>query len=53
MKRALKTLITHLGADDFLTLVQFDDDVQVLLEPSPIKDKDAMKALVDKIESGR
>ncbi len=52
VKRAIKTLITHLGSDDYLTLVQFDDDVQVLLEPSPVKDKDALKALVDRIEVG-
>lgn len=52
VKRALKTLITHLGAEDYLTLVQFDDDVEVLLEPSPVKDKDALKAMVEKIGVG-
>jgi Ca-activated chloride channel family protein len=51
-KLAIKTLITHLGPDDYLSLVQFDDAVQVLLEPTPVKDKDALKQLVDRIDTG-
>ena len=52
VKRALKTLITHLGSGDYLSLVQFDDAVQVLFEPQPVKNKDALKQLVDRIETG-
>ena len=45
-KRAIQTLITHLGPQDYLSLVQFDDHVQVLLEPTKVTDKDALKQLV-------
>lgn len=51
-KLAIKTLITHLGPEDYLSLVTFDDAVQVLLEPTPVKDKDALKHLVDAIVTG-
>ena len=51
-KQALKTVITHLGHDDVLSLVMFDDAVQVLLEPTLVKDKDKLKQLVDYIVAG-
>lgn len=51
-KRAVKTLITHLGPEDYLSLVQFDDNSEVLLEPTLVKDKHALHSLVDKIECG-
>lgn len=51
-RRALKTLITHLDADDFLSVVQFDDEAQVLLEPTHVRNKDALKRLVDRIDTG-
>ena len=51
-KRALKTLITHLGPQDLLSIVLFDDTVDTLLEPSHVADKDALKGLVDKVTAG-
>lgn len=51
-RRALKTLITHLDADDLLGIVQFDDEAQVLLEPTHVRNKDALKRLVDRIDTG-
>jgi Ca-activated chloride channel family protein len=51
-KRAVKTLITHLGPEDYLSLVQFDDNSEVLLEPALVKDKHALHSLVDRIECG-
>ena len=45
-RKALQTLITHLGPEDHLSLVLFDDHVQVLLEPTRVTDKDALKQLV-------
>lgn len=51
-KQALKTLITHLGPEDVLSLVQFDDAAQTLLEPMVVTDKDAFRQLVDRIGTG-
>lgn len=51
-RRALQTLITHLGPEDHLSLVLFDDHVQVLLEPTRVTDKDALKQLVAGVDTG-
>jgi Ca-activated chloride channel family protein len=51
-KEALNTLITHLGPDDRLSVVLFDSRVEVALEPSAVRDKDALKQQVDAIEAG-
>lgn len=51
-KDAMRLLITHLSGDDLLSIVTFESRVETLLEPTPVKDKDALKAAVSSIQSG-
>ena len=49
-KTAMKRLITHLGADDLLSIVTFESGVEALLPPSRVVNKDELKQRVDQIE---
>ena len=49
-KEAMKLLITHLAPDDLLSIVAFGSEVETLLEPTCVTDKDALKQLVDTID---
>ncbi len=51
-RKAIQTLITHLDAQDRLCVVLFDTHVETLLPPTPVQDKDALKTIVNRIESG-
>ncbi len=51
-KAALKTLITHLAPEDVLTVVTFDDAVEVVWPPQAVTNKDELKHAVDRIHSG-
>jgi Ca-activated chloride channel family protein len=53
MKAATARVIDTLTADDIVSIVLFDDTVDVLLPATPATDKAALRALVDQItESG-
>jgi Ca-activated chloride channel family protein len=51
-KQAVKLLVSHLAENDLLSIVLFDTEVETLLEPSAVKDKDGIKSAVDQIVSG-
>jgi Ca-activated chloride channel family protein len=51
-KSAMKMLITHLSSDDLLTIVTFDSSVDVVMEPTAVQNKDALKTRVDTIQVG-
>ncbi len=49
VKTALDSLIDQLGEGDRLSIVEFDDRVDVLVESTPVGDKTALKAAVGQI----
>jgi len=51
-KNAMKMLITHLSSDDLLSIVAFDSGVDVVMEPTALQNKDALKTRVDSIQVG-
>ena len=50
LKDATKRVIDTLTPQDVVSIVLFDDQVQVLAPATPATDKDALKALVDSVE---
>src|ERR687884_969407 len=50
MKDATKRVIDTLTPQDVVSIVLFDDTVQVLTPATPASDKDALKAAIDGIE---
>lgn len=52
MKVALGELIDHLGAEDVLSIVTFDDMVDLLVPAGPVMDRERLHAKVDLIEQG-
>lgn len=55
LKQALKaaeTLIGHLGPDDVVSLVVYDDKVDTILQPTPVTDKAAIRELLRKVRAG-
>ncbi len=51
-RQAVKLLVSHLAENDLLSIVVFDTDVETLLEPTVVKDKDSIKNAVDHIVAG-
>ena len=55
LKQALKaaeTLIGHLGPDDVVSLVVYDDKVDTILPPTNVIDKAAIRELLRKVRAG-
>jgi Ca-activated chloride channel family protein len=52
VKEAVKLVIDHLDATDFVSVVVFDDDVRVIVPAQPAVDKSRIKSLVDGIKDG-
>ncbi|HYF63235.1 MAG TPA: VWA domain-containing protein [Herpetosiphonaceae bacterium] len=55
LKQALKaaeTLIGHLGPDDVVSLVVYDDKVDTILPPTNVTDKAAIRDLLRKVRAG-
>jgi len=48
-KRASKFLVDQLSKDDYLSIVNYDDQVEVTSPSQPVKNKEALKHLLDKI----
>lgn len=48
-KRALNTLIDQLSGEDILSIVIYDDRVDVLREASPVRDKWELKRLIESV----
>jgi len=51
-KAAVKETIKSLSQSDTVSVVAFSDDVSVLLESSPIKDKELLMSKIEQIELG-
>jgi Ca-activated chloride channel family protein len=51
VKLALSRLIDQLGEADRLSIIEFDDRVDVLVESTPVTDKTALKAAVGRISA--
>lgn len=51
-KDALKFIIKNLNKNDTLSIVVYDDSVDLLLPPEKVEDKDRLIALVDGIQPG-
>lgn len=50
-KTALRKLVDQLDGEDVLTLVQFDDEAEVIHEPAPVTDREAIKRIIDRMET--
>jgi Ca-activated chloride channel family protein len=48
-KRASKFLVDQLGKDDYLSIVNYDDQVEVTSPSQPVKNKEALKFALDRI----
>lgn len=48
-RRAAKFLVDQLSQDDYLSLVNYDDRVEVTSPSQPVKNKEALKHAIDKI----
>jgi Ca-activated chloride channel family protein len=48
-KRALSTLIDHLSSEDILSIVVYDDRIDLLREAGPVRDKQALKRLIESV----
>ena len=51
-KQAMDFVIDQLGSEDYLSMVQYDSDVQVLQTSEMVQDKRALHQKVDKIRDG-
>ncbi len=51
-RAAVRLLANHLGGEDLLSVVTFDDRVDVVLEPTAPKNKAPLCARIDRIEAG-
>ncbi|MDX9952848.1 MAG: VWA domain-containing protein [Anaerolineae bacterium] len=51
LKAAARLAIEEMTAQDLVSVVIFDDSVQVLLPAQPVSDSDAIKARIDKIRA--
>lgn len=49
---AARSLVEQLTAEDTLSIVIYDDDVNTLFEPQQVKSKDIIYTLLDKIQAG-
>lgn len=48
-KRAAKFLVDQLSKDDYLSIVNYDDQVEVTSPSQPVKNKEALKQALDRI----
>lgn len=46
-REAARLAIDNLGEGDLLTVVEFDDAARLVIAPTPVTDKDALKRIVD------
>ena len=51
-KEALKYIINNLGEDDYLSIVLYDTDVEVLFSQQKLKNRQEVLKMVDEISSG-
>lgn len=51
-KQAAAVAVDQLEADDFFSLVVYDDDVEVLVPPQKVKDKEAIKRQIFAVRDG-
>lgn len=51
-RQAAAVAVDQLEAEDFFSLVAYDDDVEVLVPPQKVKDKEAIKAKIFAIRDG-
>jgi Ca-activated chloride channel family protein len=51
-KQGVKLLVDELGAGDTLTLIAFDDTVDVLFGPAAVVDKARIKGIIDELQPG-
>jgi Ca-activated chloride channel family protein len=51
-KEAARVLVKHLAADDILSVVTFESDVDTLIPPGPVTDKGQLRQHIDRIETG-
>lgn len=47
LKQAVKAVVDQLGEDDYLSLLIFDDEVEVILDSQAVLDREAIKRKVD------
>ncbi len=51
-KQAACVAVDQLGADDTISVVVYDDDVSVLIAPQKVRDREALKAEINRIRDG-
>ncbi|UCD85148.1 MAG: VWA domain-containing protein, partial [Deltaproteobacteria bacterium] len=47
LKRAVNEVVDQLGEEDYLSLIIFDDEVEVILDSQAVSDREAIKRQVD------
>ena len=52
LKEAVKLLLDQMQRDDYLSIVIFDDEVDLISPSEPVTDVENLKSLVDKIKHG-
>ncbi len=52
LKAAIKQMIDHLTSDDILSIIAYDDTVQLVAPAAPVTDPETLGAAVDLIEHG-
>ena len=52
VKKAAAFVTERLSQQDVMALITFDDQVDVLIRPQPLADKDGLRALIEQITSG-
>lgn len=52
LKEAVKLLLDQMQRDDYLSIVIFDDEVELISPSEPVTDVENLKSLVDKIKHG-
>ncbi len=49
---AARLLVEQLTADDILSIVIYDDDVETIFEPQPVQNKDIIYTALDRVRAG-
>lgn len=52
VKKAVEQIIDELGKDDYVSIVTYDDNVNVILESGKVEDKSSLRRIVSNIQSG-
>ncbi len=50
--KAAEAVIDRLEAEDIISIVVYDDDIDTIFGPQPVTDKNAVKALIRKVRAG-